>query len=286
MITVIMPVYNEEARILDTLGALYANTVPPDEVILADGSSTDRTVELVRERFPQVRIVENPRHHAAAGRNEGIKQARGDILAFTDGDCIAAPDWIEQITKAFAEYDIDGLGGKVLTAPPENRIEEYWGTLAWNLIMSFGDDPYVVDQCRLNDAFVTANCAYKRKLLIQLRGFSNWFANNAEDVDLCWRAVQAGAKLMYIPGVQIYAHSVTTLGGVARKSFRNGYSSSKLQKRYGGRVNFDPNIYKMLGRNLVGLARREQNAGLNTMELLCHLAGKYYGSLKALVINV
>lgn len=286
MISVVMPVYNEEANIIDTLDAIYSNTVLPDEVIMADGGSTDRTVQLVKEKFPQVIIVDNQMKHAASGRNVGIKHAKGDIIAFTDGDCIVAEDWIENISEAFKNNDIDGLGGKVLIAPPVNHIEEYWGNLAWNLIMSFGDTPYVVEQCTLNDAFVTANCAYKRDLLIKLNGFSNWFANNAEDVDLCWRAIKSGAKLMYIPGIRIYARNVTTKKGIAKKSFRNGYSSSKLQKKYGSKVNFDPNIYRMLGHNIVGLFKHEKDADLNVLELMCHLAGKYYGSIKVHVINV
>ena len=286
MISVVMPVYNEAANIISTLEALYSNTVLPDEVIVADGGSTDNTVQLIKERFPQATVINNPEKNAAAGRNEGIKKAQGDVIAFTDGDCIVDKHWIENISKAFSEHEIDGLGGKVLIAPPINHIEEYWGNLAWKLIMNFGDEPYIVDRCKLNDAFVTANCAYKRSLLVKVKGFNNWFANNAEDVDLCWRAIRSGARLMYIPDVQIYAHNVTTVNGVAKKSFRNGYSSSKLQKKYGSKVNFDPNIYKMLGRNVVGLLRREKDAGLNILELTCHLAGKYYGSIKAHVINV
>ena len=286
MISVVMPVYNEAANIISTLEALYSNTVLPDEVIVADGGSTDNTVQLIKERFPQATVINNPEKNAAAGRNEGIKKAQGDVIAFTDGDCIVDKHWIENISKAFSENEIDGLGGKVLIAPPINHIEEYWGNLAWKLIMNFGDEPYIVDRCKLNDAFVTANCAYKRSLLVKVKGFNNWFANNAEDVDLCWRAIRSGARLMYIPDVQIYAHNVTTVNGVAKKSFRNGYSSSKLQKKYGSKVNFDPNIYKMLGRNVVGLLRREKDAGLNILELTCHLAGKYYGSIKAHVINV
>ncbi len=286
MISVVMPVYNEEVNIIQTLEAIYANTRLPDEVILADGGSTDRTVSLVKKHFPQVKVYNNPERNAAAGRNVGIKYAKGDIIAFTDGDCVVAKDWIEQIQSAFENHDIDGLGGKVLNAEPRNHIEEYWGNLAWNLIMSFGNTSYTVDQCTLNDAFVTANCAYSRGLLLKLKGFSSWFGNNAEDVDLCWRAIKTGAKLMYVPEVKIYAHNVTTVQGVAKKSFRNGVSSSKIQKRYGGRVNFDKNIYKMLFQNIKGLFHKKQDAGLNLIELTSHLAGKYYGSFKVRVINI
>ena len=192
----------------------------------------------------------------------------------------------DTLKKAFENNNIDGLGGKVLIAEPINHIEEFWGNLAWKLIMNFGDEPYNVDKCTLNDAFVTANCAYKRELLFKLEGFSNWFANNAEDVDFCWRAIKSGAKLMYTPDVQIHAHNVTTIKDVAKKSFRNGYSSSKLQKKYGSKINFDPNIYKMLGRNLIGLIKCEKDASLNVLELICHLTGKYYGSIKVRVINI
>ena len=195
-------------------------------------------------------------------------------------------DWIKNIRLSFENNEIDGVGGKVLNAQPINHYEEYWGKLAWTLIMNFPDSPYMVREQKLNDAFVTANCAYKRKVLVQIKGFNNWFANNAEDVDLCWRALKAGAKLMYDPSVIIYAHNVTTLKGIAKKSFRNGVSSSKLQKVYGGKFNYDPGIYKMLGKNIVGVLKREKDAGLNVVELTSHLAGKYYGSVKSHVINI
>lgn len=285
-ISVVIPVYNEEKRIKETLEAVYSNTEKPFEVIVADGGSTDSTREIIERCFPEVIIVDNPRKSAAGGRNAGIKIAKGEVVAFTDGDCLPDTKWIESIRKAFEEEDIDGLGGKVLNAKPENHYEEYWGNLAWNLIMNFPDESYRVTERTLNDAFVTANCAYKRKLLYRIKGFSNFFANNAEDVDLCWRALEAGAKLKYDPTVVIYAHNVTTLKGIAQKSFRNGVSSSKLQKVYGGKVNYDPGIYKMLAQNMKGIFTGQKDADLNCIELFSHLMGKYYGSIKVGVINV
>lgn len=284
-ISVVIPVYNEEKYITACLKALLHNTRRPDEILLADGGSTDRTRELAA-KFPEVTVLDNPRRTAAAGRNVGIRRAKGDVIAFTDGDCIVRKTWLEEIEKAFTEYELDGLGGRVLTAPFENSYEKYWGTLAWKLIMNFGDEPYEVKEQTLNDAFVTANCAYSRRLLYQLKGFDLWFGNNAEDIDLCWRALQRGAKLMYIPSVEIWAHSVTTLEGIKQKSFRNGFSSSKLQKRYGTFINYDVNIYKMWLKNAKGLLKHEKDAGLNLTELTWHLLGKYYGSIKARVINI
>lgn len=285
-ISVIIPTLNEEKRISDTLEAIYSGTLIPSEIIVVDGGSSDCTVRIIKEKYPDVVLLNNPERTAAAGRNVGMKKAKGDIIAFTDGDCIVDRDWLKNIKIYFENKEIDGLGGKVMNAPPENHYEEYWGNLAWNLIMSFPDEAYEVKEKKLNDAFVTANCAYKRELLYRIQGFSNFFANNAEDVDLCWRAIESGAKLVYVPDVVIYAHNVTTLKGIAKKSFRNGVSSSKLQKKYGGRFNCDLGIYKMLLKNIAGLVKKETDAGLNCVELVCHLLGKYYGSLKVGVINI
>lgn len=284
-ISVVIPVYNEEKHITQCIDALIHNTRRPDEILLADGGSSDRTLMLA-SKFSEVTILDNPRKTAAAGRNVGIRHAKGDIIAFTDGDCVVEKNWLEEIEKAFIKYELDGLGGKVTTAPFENKYEKYWGTLAWKVIMSFGDDAYQVKEKKLNDAFVTANCAYSRKLLKRIKGFDLWFANNAEDVDLCWRALDQKAKLMYIPSVVIKAHSVTTLKGIKQKSFRNGVSSSKLQKRYGKWFNYDINIYKMWVQNFVGLFTKKPEAKLNLIEITWHLLGKYYGSIKAHVINI
>ena len=283
-ISVVIPVYNEEKRIDETLKALYNSSEQAYEIIVADGRSTDNTLSLIKNKYPKVICLDNAFRKASAGRNLGIKAATGDIIAFTDGDCLVDENWIKNIRKAFENEDIDGIGGKVLNAKAGNKYEEYWGNLAWNLIMSFPDQPYYVSEKKLNDAFVTANCAYKKSLLQEMGGFDDFFGNNAEDIDLCWRALDKNAKLKYVPDVVIYAHNVTDLKGIIKKSYRNGISSSKLQKVYGSKFNFDGNIYKMLFKNLFNLYKKD--AGLNFIELFFHLLGKYSGSFQFGVINI
>lgn len=283
-ISVVIPAYNEEKRLPECLDALTEGSEQPYEVIVADGNSTDRTAAIAKARGAIV--IENPKGHAAGGRNAGIKRAKGDVIAFLDADCIPDKDWLKEIRYTFEHEEIDGLGTYIEPAKPANRYEEFWGRLSLKILMTYGDTPYYVTEKTLNDAFITASCAYTRKLLYRLKGFNNWFANNAEDVDLCWRALELGARLKYEPRAKVKAHSPVDLKGIKAKSFRNGVSSSKLQKVYGSFVNYDLNIYKVLLKNLAGMAKGEKDAGLFVYETVWHLLGKYYGSLKAGVINV
>lgn len=283
-ISVVIPAYNEEKRLPKCLDALTNGLEKPDELIVADGRSTDRTAEIARSYGATV--IDNPLGHAAGGRNVGIRKATGDIIAFLDADCIPDKAWLKEIRYAFEHEDIDGLGTYIEPAEPENRYERFWGELSLKILMSYGEEPYYVTQKTLNDAFITASCAYTRKLLYKLHGFSNWFANNAEDIDICWRALDLGAKLKYEPRARIIAHSPTDLKGIKRKSFRNGVSSSKLQKVYGSFFNYDLNIYKILWQNLVGMAKGKKDADLFVIETIWHLLGKYSGSFKVGVINI
>ena len=102
----------------------------PREVIVVDGCSTDRTVNIIKENFPDIIVLNNLRRTAAAGRNIGIKEAIGDIIAFTDGDCIVDNNWIKDIRRyILKEQDIDGLGGRVLNAQPSRTIMKNTGEI-------------------------------------------------------------------------------------------------------------------------------------------------------------
>jgi glycosyltransferase involved in cell wall biosynthesis len=89
MISIIIPTLNEEKRIEMTLGRLKENFTLPHEIIVSDGKSKDRTVELARKHIQKVVEFSGAhRQTIAEGRNDGARVADGDILVFMDADCI------------------------------------------------------------------------------------------------------------------------------------------------------------------------------------------------------
>ena len=227
-------------------------------------------------------VYNNPNRTAASGRNVGISHAIGDIIAFADGDNYVDKLWLQSILEEFeADPELDGLGGKVIPAPPRSEVEKFWGNLWLNCIMSFPDAPYYIQTKTLRDAFITANCAYKKTLLDKLQGFDEWFGNNAEDVDLCWRAIDIGARLKYVSSPIVIARSPYKMRDMKKKSFRDGVSSTKLQKRYGPKKgSFDPQIHKMFWKSLWKMFLFQKGSYMLASELFYHIIGKWYGSIK------
>jgi cellulose synthase/poly-beta-1,6-N-acetylglucosamine synthase-like glycosyltransferase len=117
-ISVVIPVKNEAAVLSRCLESLTAVDYPKDsyEIIIADGMSTDNTREIAL-RF-KAKVVENHRQLVVSGRNCGFRQARGEIIAFTDADCSFDSRWLKNSVKYFQDQTVGGIGGVV--RPPED----------------------------------------------------------------------------------------------------------------------------------------------------------------------
>ena len=100
-ISVVIPTYNEEKCIENCLSSVMNGSALPLEIIVADGGSSDKTVEIAK-RMGAI-VINNPHKHAAGGRNEGIKIAKGNVIAFIDADCIADKYWLQEIKNTFDE---------------------------------------------------------------------------------------------------------------------------------------------------------------------------------------
>ena len=115
-VSIIIPVFNQGRELERCLSALERQTYPARrlEVIVVDNGS-DEPIGRVTERFSFVRAIHEPTPGSYAARNRGIEASRGEILAFTDADCVPADDWVEHGVRA-----VEGLPGAGMVA---GRIE-------------------------------------------------------------------------------------------------------------------------------------------------------------------
>jgi GT2 family glycosyltransferase len=105
--SIVVPTYNEEADIADTLRCALAQTLPAREVIVVDGGSTDRTLERARraaaDSHARVEVVaEGRRRGVSAARNEGIRRATGDVVVFLNADVLLPPEFLASLAPLYA----------------------------------------------------------------------------------------------------------------------------------------------------------------------------------------
>jgi glycosyltransferase AglE len=113
-VTIIIPAYNSEKTINQLLESLLIQSYPKllIDIIVVDNNSKDNTREIVK-KFPVKLLEENKIQSSYAARNKGIKEARGEVVAFIDSDCIASDKWIEEGIKTLYLKSADLAGGRV-----------------------------------------------------------------------------------------------------------------------------------------------------------------------------
>ncbi|MEW6144001.1 MAG: glycosyltransferase [Thermodesulfobacteriota bacterium] len=107
IITVVVPFYNAEKYITGCIESLITQRFPAEnyEIIFVDNNSTDPSSDIVK-RYPRIKLVSESRQSPYSARNKGIEEASGRIVAFTDPDCVAFPDWLAEIEKALSETEV------------------------------------------------------------------------------------------------------------------------------------------------------------------------------------
>ncbi len=128
-VSVVIGVYNRAQAIARCLESLLASTFTDFELVLVEDASSDGSADVL-ERFrlsnPErlLQVIHNRTNRGASGaRNVGIAAARGELLLFTDSDCIVAPTWIAEMVNAFSATGAAAISGTVLDKPPQNLAE-------------------------------------------------------------------------------------------------------------------------------------------------------------------
>jgi len=231
--SIIVPAHNRMGTLRQTLAAATDQDFSEYEVIVVDDGSSDGTPEMVQREFSSVRLLRQPNRGPAAARNTGLLAAWGEIIAFTDDDCLPPNDWLARLADGFRRYpDITGVGGPLLAPPSVRaanvlaRYEEY----VVRVLHKARDDEVVGGfDC---PAGGTNNMAYRREGLKQIGGFDPAFPYPAaEDADLKWRLVQNGAQFLYTPVVVTHLQPYTW-PAFRRQQFVRGKGSVYFDRKW------------------------------------------------------
>ncbi len=121
-LSVVIPVYNAEQYIEQCIEGLFLQSLATDdfEIIMVDNNSTDRSAKIVG-RYPQIRLLQEIKQGSYAARNRGIRAAKGELVAFTDPDCVPRSDWLEQALISMHSPDVKiTIGSRHIAIPHKN----------------------------------------------------------------------------------------------------------------------------------------------------------------------
>lgn len=221
-VSVIAPTYNGERLIARCIEALLVLDYPKDrhEIIIVDNASKDNTARIIKQ-YPVTYLLEDHTQSSYAARNAGARVARGEILAFLDGDCIADPLWLSKAVCVFLnDATVGAVGGRVMSFPTTRqstlieRFEEYNGTHA------------EANQMPQDGAWlpfaITANALYRRPVFDQLGGFRGTLRSGG-DALLSWRMQQETVfRLTHAPEAIVYHQHITKFRELLERSRRYG----------------------------------------------------------------
>ena len=224
-LSVIVPAYNAARTLPVCLAALEDQTLPRSsyEIIVVDDGSTDATREIARGYG--VRLLTQPNHGPAVARNLGVQAAQGEILLFTDADCAPARDWMAAMMDPLVDPEVVGVKGVYRTRQRE---------VVARFVQAEYEDKYdKMRRERYIDFVDTYAAAYRSCVFADGQGFDPAFPRaSGEDVELSYRLVRRGYKMVFAPGAVVYHQHVASVSDYLRRKYYVGYWRVRMYRKH------------------------------------------------------
>lgn len=234
-LSIIIVSYKVKELLLNCLHSVHENRDGLDlEVIVVDNSSEDGSVEMVRELFPETKLVENKQNLGFAhANNQGFFQSNGRNILFLNPDTVVLPDAFKKTVRFIDQHpEVGVVGCKIFN--PDGSLQYSCRSFP-NLLNYFFESTFLYkifprnrivgkfymthfdyDQTREVDVVLGAFLLIKREVLKEVGGFDERFFIYSEETDLCYRVRKAGKKVLFYPGTEIihYGGSSTSLNSM------------------------------------------------------------------------
>lgn len=244
--SIIIPTYGRPEQLAACLQSLACLQYPSDcfEVIVVDDGSEippDAVVSPFSNSL-NIYLLTQPHAGPAKARNRGALQAKGEYLVFTDDDCTPAPEWLQTIADRFAVTPNHAIGGRTLTALPDNPYSTASQIFIDYLYSYYNADPGQPNFLASNNLALPASC------FSALGGFETTYPRAAgEDRDLCDRWLRHGYQMTYAPEAIVYHAHALTFGTFWLQHFSYGRGALLFHRtrtrRNEGHIRLEPLLF-------------------------------------------
>ena len=226
-VSAVIPCRDEEFFLPQCLESLLLQDFPKEnlEILFVDGMSKDRTKELIKEysqKYPFVRLLENPNKTTPFGMNMGIKNSRGDIIIIMGAHSVYAPDYISKCVRYLLESRADNVGGQNIIVSKNGDIFNKAVAKALASPFGAGDAHYIIGSKKSREVDTVFGGCYRKEVFTKL-GLFNERLTRSEDMELNLRLKRAGGKIMFFPDIKSYYYPRKShLKGFFWHNFQNG----------------------------------------------------------------
>lgn len=221
-VSVVVCSYNGGRTLEGCLTSLLRMDYPDYEIILVDDGSTDKTQEILKG-FPEVKNICQKNRGLSVARNVGMQAARGEVIAYTDSDCMADRDWLYYLIGTLEQDDYVAVGGPNISPPAQSWTQAC-------VAASPGQPSHVLLGDSTAEHIPGCNMAFYKWALEQVGGFDPEYRKAGDDVDLCWRLMEQGYRIGFSPSAVVWHHRRFTIRAYFKQ--QRGYGEAEALLRF------------------------------------------------------
>ena len=226
MLSVIVPIYNEEKYIAKCIDSILEQDFPKDEleIILADGMSQDCTREIVAKytaKYPFISLIDNPKRIAPWAMNLAVKEAKGDVIMRLDAHAIYEKNYFSALVRALKVYDADNVGAVCRT----DVLNKTPKTLAIREVLSnkfgVGNSTFRTGISGVQEVETVPFGCWKREVFEKNGMYDVRLVRN-QDIELNKRIIRGGGRIVIVPDTYCTYFARENYHELAKNNYGNG----------------------------------------------------------------
>jgi O-antigen biosynthesis protein len=229
-VSVVVCSYNGAQTLEACLTSLLQMDYPDYEIILVDDGSTDDTPKIAAE-FPKVKTIRQENFGLSVARNVGLRASTGEVIAYTDSDCMADKDWLYYLVGTLEQGEYTAVGGPNISPPASSWTQAC-------VAASPGQPSHVLIGDSEAEHIPGCNMAFYKWCLQSIGGFDPEYRKAGDDVDVCWRLMERGFRIGFSPSAVVWHHRRFTVSAYFKQ--QGGYGEAEALLRFKHLVYFGP----------------------------------------------